>query len=103
MSAHVVGTWSAAVQPAPSPRWIEMVDASDVGAKTRRWDVWTKDRVAFLGVVKFYPRWRKYAFFPNANTLYEADCLRDIARFCEEETSRWRAGLRRTVDAEVAR
>jgi hypothetical protein len=37
-----------------------------------------------LGDIKWYAPWRKYAFFPEIDTLYEQDCLRDIAKFLEE-------------------
>jgi len=36
-----------------------------------------------LGDIKWYAPWRKYAFFSNPDTLYEQDCLRDIAKFIE--------------------
>lgn len=39
-----------------------------------------------IGVVKWYPPWRRYAFFPEANTLYEHQCLRDLAEFCNNAT-----------------
>jgi hypothetical protein len=39
-----------------------------------------------LGEVKWYGRWRCYAYFPVNDTLYEKTCLRDIANFCEKKT-----------------
>lgn len=47
---------------------------------------------AELGVVKWYGAWRKYAFFPASGTLFEHDCLRQIASFCERETIAHRLG-----------
>jgi hypothetical protein len=44
-----------------------------------------------LGIVKWYGAWRKYAFFPAPQTLYEHDCLRQIADFCERETKAHRS------------
>jgi len=44
------------------------------------------DTGATLGFLKWTGRWRCYAFYPNAETLYEKRCLRDIADFCEEES-----------------
>ena len=61
----------------------------------RKTDIWAVAEinagsdVPDLGQVRFYPRWRKFAFFPFENTLYEADCLRDIAEFCQKETRTW--------------
>lgn len=53
--------------------------------KTLIWGVVTENN-EILGQVKWFGRWRKYAFFPKSNTLYEQDCLRDIADFCEDRT-----------------
>jgi len=41
------------------------------------------DRGEHLGDIKWFAPWRKYAFFPESNTLYEGDCLGDIVRFLE--------------------
>ena len=46
-----------------------------------------------LGEIRWYGQWRRYAFFPNAHTLFEEVCLRQIADFCENETRLYRAGL----------
>jgi hypothetical protein len=62
--------------------------------KTDVWHVWNLGESAHLGVVKWYGPWRKYAFFPAAETLYEQDCLRDIAEFVESETVQHRKGRR---------
>jgi hypothetical protein len=37
-----------------------------------------------LGVIKWYPNWRQYAFFPNSETVFERICLGDITKFLEE-------------------
>ena len=54
--------------------------------KTKRWAVYTKDYMQDLGTIKWHNSWRKYAFFPFSNTLFEQDCLRDISNFIEEQT-----------------
>jgi hypothetical protein len=43
-----------------------------------------------LGVVKWYASWRQYCFFPDSDTLYHKDCLREIANF-----------IKRTMDSHV--
>ena len=43
-----------------------------------------------IGAVSWFGRWRKYCFFPAAETVYEQDCLRDIAAFCEQKTTEHR-------------
>lgn len=40
-----------------------------------------------LGRIRWFGRWRKYAFEPAPNTIFEQDCLRDIAAFCEDLTA----------------
>lgn len=55
--------------------------------KTKIWEVLTKEeRPITLGSVKWFGRWRAYAFHPEHDTLFEKSCLRDIADFCEYET-----------------
>ncbi len=57
--------------------------------KTHEWRVQPKDNgdlAACIGVVKWYAGWRGYAFMPYGNTVFEEDCLREIADFCERQT-----------------
>lgn len=37
-----------------------------------------------LGVIKWYPSWRQYCFFPTVQAVYSAGCLRDIECFISE-------------------
>lgn len=43
-----------------------------------------------LGDIKWWSPWRKYAFFPEEGTLFEQDCLRDIAEFIEKQMGKRR-------------
>ena len=54
--------------------------------KTKTWWVVTRDDATHLGWIGWFGRWRKYAFYPKSDTVYEEVCLRDIARFCLAET-----------------
>jgi len=65
--------------------WIEFRASAVQAPKTERWDVLTKKEVGglLLGRISWWGSWRRYAFFPNANTLYEPTCLRDIAQFID--------------------
>jgi hypothetical protein len=68
-------------------KWIEFYEVPGNGRKTRTWDVRpTADPNTLLGQVKWFGRWRAYAFFPCADTVYERTCLRDLAQFCERQT-----------------
>jgi hypothetical protein len=76
-------------------RWItfEARGFSKSGA-TKAWDVLSTSMIAvLLGKVRWYGPWRKYSFFPNRNAdlVFEKDCLRDIADFCETETKNHRS------------
>ena len=34
-----------------------------------------KDRPSTLGFIKWHAPWRKYAFFPNPGTTFDANCM----------------------------
>jgi hypothetical protein len=63
--------------------WVMFSLAPNQNPKTQVWDVKTKDESIPLGQIKWFGRWRKYAFFPFEDTVYENICLRDIAEFIE--------------------
>ena len=52
---------------------------------TNNYSVMTTDGIE-LGQIKWFSNWRKYAFYPKPETLYEETCLQDIAEFCKQET-----------------
>lgn len=79
-------------------KWISTTEAPSTG-KTKRFWVTSKDGGVALGTVKWHPAWRKFAFFPEPNTLFEPDCLRDLATFCETETGKRKAERREEVRA----
>lgn len=59
--------------------------------KTNEWLVCSKyDQTDVIGQVKWFGRWRCYGFFPFKDTVFEKQCLRDIADFCEEQTKHHR-------------
>lgn len=60
-------------------------------AKTFIWAVMNKHDEVFLGSVKWFSRWRCYSFFPATDTIFEKDCLRDIADFCVLQTDEHKA------------
>lgn len=75
---------TATQQPSTYPRvyrtcrWIRIVEPDAPFTKTRRFEVQTKEG-GILGWVRWYPAFRKYSFFPAEGTVYETDCLHDIA------------------------
>lgn len=37
-----------------------------------------RDMSTRLGVIKWFGRWRQYAFFPETGTVFNTECLKDI-------------------------
>lgn len=71
--------------------WINFKEVAIIPPqKTKVWHVYTVKGEEILGSVKWFGRWRRYAFFP-LNSVFEQDCLRDIANFIEEKTREHRA------------
>ena len=79
-------------------KWISTKEQPSAG-KTKRWWVMSKDGNVALGTVKWHPAWRRFAFSPEPGTLFEPDCLRDLADFCEAETGKRKAERREEVRA----
>lgn len=70
--------------------WIRFVeDPPDPAKVTKSWEVRALGGNDLLGVVKWYAPWRKYCFWSYAS-IFEQDCLRDIASFIESETTKHR-------------
>lgn len=63
--------------------WIFFVKTGDTG-KTYIYEVFSKEGGMILGEVKWFSNWRKYAFFPKANCLFEEKCLQDIIDFLKK-------------------
>lgn len=68
-------------------KWVRF-DLVGQKAKTKVWDVVATAHEAAgimpsLGVIQWHSYWRKYAFFP-CNSLFESQCLRDIADFLDD-------------------
>lgn len=57
-------------------------DVTRLDAKTQRFDVRAKaELLTELGVIKWFGRWRKYAFFPRADCVFDSKCLAEIEEF----------------------
>ena len=52
--------------------------------KTSVWVYLTNQENDGLGSVKWYSPWRRYCFFPVAETVYEKTCLTDIIHFIKQ-------------------
>lgn len=49
------------------------------GMKTRIVNVYSLNGSESLGEIRWFPKWRKYVFFPAADTIYDPDCLEELA------------------------
>ncbi|MCK4245312.1 MAG: hypothetical protein KAX20_06780 [Candidatus Omnitrophica bacterium] len=47
-----------------------------------------------LGVVKWYPAWRQYCYFPTTQAVYSKGCLDDIGDFIRQ-LQVWRQAVSR--------
>ena len=50
--------------------------------------IWVVDAVksnAFLGTIRWHGAWRKYCFFPLGDTMFDPNCLREIAQFIDDQ------------------
>lgn len=61
---------------------LKFIQINDTG-KTKVWAVGTQ--YAELGQVKWYAPWRRYTFYPNANTLFDCTCLKEVIDFISSE------------------
>ena len=64
-------------------KWIYFLLKSKT-EKTAIYSVLSKEGDFLLGEIKWFSRWRKYAFFPTKDTVYESKCLTDIAVFLDD-------------------
>lgn len=60
--------------------------------KTEVWSVVSRRQEAELGQLRWFGRWRQYAFFPGPETVFNPGCLADVAEFCAALTADHRAG-----------
>lgn len=50
--------------------------------KTNVYTVYSRNGAAdVLGIVRWFGKWRQYAFYPEPGTIYNSDCLAEINDF----------------------
>jgi len=64
--------------------YLEFVDVPNHSGKTRKVNVVSKRHGYSLGLIQWYGRWRQYVFVPGPETVFNRDCLRDIAQYLQE-------------------
>jgi hypothetical protein len=61
-------------------KWITFKERN-TKKKTKHFNVYASTEDYRIGVIKWYPNWRQYCFFPEVGTLYNSECMNDIADF----------------------
>lgn len=56
------------------------------GMKTRIVNVYSLNGSESIGEISWFPHWRRYVFFPAEGTLYDPDCLKELAEKVKEMT-----------------
>ena len=81
--------------------YINFVDVSHIypKKKTKTWGV-LKINSDDLGTIKWCPQWRQYCFFPESETIFSENCLREISNFIVEHQND-RSELPITISGEV--
>ena len=79
----------------PEAKWIVFRDLGpSPSGKTRRFAVVARRDSAILGEIGWFRGWRRYVFAPSPDTEFEAECLRDIAAFCDRSTNEAREAMK---------
>ena len=66
-----------------STKYLLFIKAKEQNPKTSIYLVRTNDaRSILLGVIKWFPQWRQYGFYPEDGTVFEKTCLKDLYEFC---------------------
>lgn len=63
---------------------------------TKRWIIEPASGTGELGTVHWYAPWRKYVV-EIGGIIYDANCLREVADFTEQETVKHRCGTKPTT------
>lgn len=68
------------------PKWLEFQELEmQPNKKTKTFLVWNKENDEVpIGEIKWYGPFRKYAFYPQPNTVYEPTCMQDITDFLND-------------------
>lgn len=71
-------------------KFINFIQVPSSG-KTEVYTVETKACLP-IGTIKWYGSFRKYCFFPNANTVWDTSCLNDVIYFMSKLQREYEAG-----------
>jgi hypothetical protein len=52
--------------------------------KTKVYAILPRSHYDRIGIVKWYPQWRQYCFFPENETVWSRKCLEELAGFIND-------------------
>ncbi|HET7110228.1 MAG TPA: hypothetical protein VFI41_05110 [Gemmatimonadales bacterium] len=64
--------------------YLVFFDRTPAGRKTQIVNVVSKLHGDVLGEIRWYGRWRQYAFYPRADTIWNPQCLDEVTEFVRE-------------------
>jgi hypothetical protein len=62
-------------------KYLAFVEIQNHKGRSRIFECRNKRYQDVLGLIKWYPSWRQYCYFPTVQAVYSAGCLDDIANF----------------------
>jgi hypothetical protein len=55
---------------------------SSPSGKTQKWAAFAAvDGTTRLGEIRWFPAWRQYCFYPEYSTVWNDECLHEVARY----------------------
>jgi hypothetical protein len=69
-----------------SERLIYLEQETSPSRLTKVWKLISVVGEVELGVISWYSQWRRFVFRPAIATMFDAECLGEIARFCATQT-----------------
>ncbi len=70
--------------------WLVAEQQASRSGKTSVWRLTNRESGNVVGFVGWYGPWRRYAFQPEADTVFESDCLAALSEFCARKTEEHR-------------
>jgi hypothetical protein len=65
-------------------KYLTFVKTDTPNRKTSIWECKNSKSNTTLGIVKWYPSWRQYCYFPIIEAVYSSGCLDDISNFMNQ-------------------
>jgi hypothetical protein len=69
-------------------KYLTFVQTDQAEKKTSTWECKNTRSGTTLGIVKWYPSWRQYCYFPTVQAVYSAGCFDDISHFINQLNKR---------------